>query len=444
MGIMKYSKYKPSGVEWIGEIPGHWQAYRLKYVAKANPSNIDKKTVEGEQDVLLCNYVDVYKNEFITEDLSLMAATASADQIDRFHLEAGDVLVTKDSEDPTDIAIPAVVKRDMPGVVCGYHLTHIRANPNKLNGFYLHRLFQSYTFNQQFTVKANGVTRYGLPAAAFTESVVCCPPLTDQQAIASYLDSKTALIDSTIRQKDRLIELLQEERTAIINRAVTRGLDPNVPMKDSGVEWLGQIPEHWDVKKLKYLVKGKLDYGANESAEEQVKTDPRYIRITDFGDDGLLKDETFKSLPYETAEPYLLMDGDVLFARSGATVGKTFQFKNYTGLACFAGYLIRATPDETCLLSDMLYLYTKSGMYDTWKNSIYNQATIQNIGADKYNTLPVPLPPVAEQKEIVKYLNMSFKKIDEAVERTVKEVDLLHEYRTALINEVVTGKRCVT
>src|SRR5690606_18614873 len=116
-------------------------------------------------------------------------------------------------------------------------------------------------------------------------------------------------------------------KTAIINQAVTKGIDPDVPLKDSGIEWLGEIPEHWEVKRLKYVVSRKLMYGANESADEEYRENPRYIRITDFGNDGKLKDNTFKSLPPEKANDYLIADGDLLFARSGATVGKTFQFK---------------------------------------------------------------------------------------------------------------------
>jgi type I restriction enzyme S subunit len=220
-GLDPNVKMKDSGVEWLGEIPQHWGTYRLKYVADANPSNIDKKSIEGEQPVLLCNYVDVYKNEFITRGLQFMEATASEDQIKRFTLKEGDVLATKDSEDPSDIAVPAAVKEDLTGVVCGYHLTHIRPIKSILDGFYLHRLFQAYSFNQQFTIKANGVTRYGLPSSAFTEAVVCCPPLNEQKDIVKFLVSKTALIDNSIQNYIHQMSFLKEFRTALINEVVT-------------------------------------------------------------------------------------------------------------------------------------------------------------------------------------------------------------------------------
>ena len=269
------------------------------------------------------------------------------------------------------------------------------------------------------------------------------PPLSEQTAIANYLDTKTAEIDQTIADKEALINLFEEEKKALINEAVTKGLNSKVPLKPSGIDWLGDIPEHWEVKKLKYLVEGKLMYGANEAAEFDNTEYPRYIRITDFSDNGTLKDDTFKSLPDEVAKDYLLTEGDILFARSGATVGKTFQFKDYKGLACFAGYLIKATIDKTKMLSDWLYYFTKSDLYDNWKNSIFNQATIQNIGADKYNLLPVPVCELEEQTTIVQYIETETTSTNEKINLIKQEVELLKEYRQALIFEAVTGKICV-
>lgn len=208
--------------------------------------------------------------------------------------------------------------------------------------------------------------------------------------------------------------------------------------KDSKAEWIGEIPQHWEIKKLKYVITGKLQYGANESSEFEIETDPRYIRITDFGEDGKLRDDTFKSLPLEKAKEYFLKDGDILFARSGATVGKTFQFKNYKGTACYAGYLIKATPSELCILSDFLYFYTKSASYENWKNSIFNQATIQNIGADKYSGLEIPIPQLEEQITINRYLDKKISQLDQLITKKQQLIELLEEERTAIINQAVT------
>lgn len=209
--------------------------------------------------------------------------------------------------------------------------------------------------------------------------------------------------------------------------------------KPSDVEWIGDIPEHWSVLRLRHLIKGRLMYGANESAELDDANLPRYIRITDFGDDGKLRDDTFRSLPVESAKDYYLTDGDILFARSGATVGKTFQYKGSSSSACFAGYLIRATPNTKFISSDFLYYFTKSVGYENWKNSIFSQATIQNIGADKYQNLIIPVPAsISEQNDLVNLLHRETEKIDSLIAKKNEFIERLKEKRTALISQVVT------
>ena len=208
--------------------------------------------------------------------------------------------------------------------------------------------------------------------------------------------------------------------------------------KPTNIEWIKNIPAHWELRKLKYIVNDKLMYGANEIAESENPINPRYIRITDFGDDGNLRKDTFKSLASDIAKDFLLCEGDILFARSGATVGKTFQFKNYNGIACFAGYLIKASPNILKINSDYLYYYTKSGTYENWKNSIFNQSTIQNIGADKYSLLEISIPPLQEQTLIANFLDEKTEKIDKLIETKKKLIELLKEERTAIINNAVT------
>ena len=211
--------------------------------------------------------------------------------------------------------------------------------------------------------------------------------------------------------------------------------------KDSGVEWIGKIPEHWEIFPLKRYLKESLKYGANESAEDDDISQPRYIRITDIDDNGNLKDETFKSLVWDKAKDYILKKGDVLFARSGATVGKTYLFnENYK--ACYAGYLIKASCNKV-LFPFYLIKYTQSGIYNNWKNSVFIQATIQNIGADKYSYLPIILPTFNEQQCIASYLDKKCAELDVSISKAQREIDLLQEYKQALVTEVVTGKRKV-
>ena len=213
---------------------------RLKVVAAVQLSNVDKHSEEGQVPVKLCNYVDVYYNDVITAELDFMNATATPDQVRRFLLRMGDVLITKDSESWNDIAVPAVVGEDLSDVLCGYHLAHITPGPD-VDGRFLARQFAAIGARDQFHVAANGITRFGLGGNAIRSSLFAIPPIDEQRAIVAFLDRETAKIDALVARKERLIELLQEKRTAIITRAVTRGLDPNVPVKDSGVRWLGEI-----------------------------------------------------------------------------------------------------------------------------------------------------------------------------------------------------------
>ena len=206
--------------------------------------------------------------------------------------------------------------------------------------------------------------------------------------------------------------------------------------KPSGIKWIGDIPEHWECNVLKRYLKGALKYGANESAELDNPDYPRYIRITDITLDGKLKEDTFKSLEPEKAKDYLLKKGDVLFARSGATVGKSFLF-DYDINACFAGYLIKATCSNK-LNPKFLFYYTLSKNYDNWRNSVFVLSTIQNIGADKYAVLPLCIPPAPEQEAIVAYLEKATANIDAYIKQTEQEINTLNELKQAEIAQVVT------
>ena len=209
--------------------------------------------------------------------------------------------------------------------------------------------------------------------------------------------------------------------------------------KDSGIEWIGEIPHQWVVNRLKNMVSEPLKYGANESATESNPDNPRYIRITDFGNDGNLRNDSYKSLPLEKAEGYFLKEGDLLFARSGATVGKTFLFKNYDGEACFAGYLIKASFDKMEISSTYIDYFTRSNYYENWKQSVFQQATIQNIGADKYNQLRISIPKsITEQTQIANYLDRKTQQIDVLIEKKESLIALLEEEYTAIINQAVT------
>lgn len=208
--------------------------------------------------------------------------------------------------------------------------------------------------------------------------------------------------------------------------------------QDSGVEWLGEIPEGWGVKPLKYLSKEPLKYGANESAEDEDPHSPRFIRITDINSDGTLKKDTYKSLPETIARDFLLQDGDILFARSGATVGKTFIYSNSWGRCCFAGYLVRFRSNKEQIDPKYLSLYSNSISYWDWISSVNIQSTIQNVSGEKYANHNIPLPPLHEQYIIAAFLDRETTRIDALIEKKERLITLLEEKRAGLISHAVT------
>lgn len=223
-GLNPNVKTKPSGIEWLGDIPEHWEVRKLKYVADCFPSNIDKHTRDDEKQVRLCNYTDVYKNDFITNDMSLMFATATNEQIEKFSLKIGDVIITKDSETANDIAVPAVVKEELENVVCGYHLSVLRPY-SKLVGEYLFRVLQCKPINIQFELCSNGVTRVGLGVYDMKKAQVPIPSLHEQKLIVSHIEAETAIINQAIATIEKEIALVLEYRTALIAEAVTGKID---------------------------------------------------------------------------------------------------------------------------------------------------------------------------------------------------------------------------
>jgi type I restriction enzyme, S subunit len=212
---------KDSGIIWIGEVPEHWEFKRLKDLSIIQNSNVDKKSIPSEIDIRLCNYVDVYKNEFINSSLDFMRATATKSEIAQFMIEEGDVFITKDSETCDDIAVPALATESLEGVICGYHLARIRTNRKAFLGAYLFRLFQSKQYGFRFVISAKGITRVGLGQSAISDAITPVPPLSEQKAIADYLDSKTAQIDQIIQTINTQIEKLKELRKTLINDVVT-------------------------------------------------------------------------------------------------------------------------------------------------------------------------------------------------------------------------------
>lgn len=321
-------------------------------------------------------------------------------------------------------------------------------NDKEMSANYFLRVFQYYYTNRVFFGFGQGVAtlgRWRLPAVNFKKIDVPVPPILEQQRIVTAIDENVGKVDALIANVQAQIEKLKAYKQSLITEVVTKGLDPAVPMKDSGIEWIGKIAETHTIFRLKYLLDSPMQYGANESGDKFIEDSVRYIRITDITADGKLKnDENNQYLPLDAADGYILKDKDVLFARSGGTVGKSFLYQEDYGTSAFAGYLIKAECDQSALLPEYLIYYSQSSLYELWKNMIFIQATIQNIGANKYSNMEIPVPPIDEQATIVEYLEGKCAQIDRLIAIKQAKIEKLEQYKRSLIYEYVTGKREVS
>lgn len=419
----RYSEYKDSGVKWLGKIPSHWEVMPLKSFIKFEKGKTPKEFSDENIGLpyLTMDYLRSRDNKIVKYPTS---------SIGLFEIEESEALVLWDGANAGEFTLS---KKGYLGSTMA-KISEYREYFNNLYFYYFLKMLEPTS--KDF---ANGTTIPHFDASILINYHYPIPPIDEQIVIGSYLDAATSKIDKAIAMQQKMIDLLNERKQIIIQNAVTKGLDENVEMKDSGVEWIGMIPKHWEISKLKYLIDAPLKYGANEASDLIDYSCPRYIRITDIDTNGKLKEETYRSLPMNKAEPYLLKKGDLLFARSGATVGKAFLFEEDYA-ACYAGYLIKAHMDLQKVLPKFVYLYTQTFAYQRWKESIFIQATIQNISGERYANMQIPMPTLEEQNKIIDMLTPKMQRFDSAITNCQRQITLLQERKQIIINEVVTGK----
>lgn len=430
-----------SGIEWIGAIPAEWTLLKMKYYSYM-------KGRIGWQGLTADEFIDEgpylvtgtdFENGRVCWERSYHISEKRYNEAIPIQLQVGDLLVTKDGT----IGKLAYIDELPDKASLNSHLLVIRPMGEKYVNRFLYWVLSSTVFQGYYELVSDGSTMNSLSQEKIGEFQFYAPPLPEQHAIARFLDAKCAKLDSIIADLQRQIEILQEYKKSVITQAVTKGLNPDAPMKDSGVEWIGDIPVHWEAKRMKYILAEPLQYGANETGDDYDENLPRYIRITDITEDNYLKNEGEQSLQFNVAKPYLLSDGDVLFARSGATVGKTFLYTKQFGVAAFAGYLIKAQTNKSKVLPRFLFYTTLGKGYENWKNTVFSQATIQNIGADKYAQLIVTVPPLKEQEHIISYLDIKCTRTDQILLDKKNQLKIMQENKSSLIYEYVTGKKRV-
>ena len=431
---ISYLAMKDSGVPWLGEVPEHWEMRRLRNTSEMRVSNVDKHTKDDEQPVRLCNYVDVYKNDRIRSGMAFMRATATTDEIERFRLRSGDVLITKDSEAWNDIGVSALVEDTQDDIVSGYHLALLRPFPERVDGGFLFRALQSTAVAYQFHVEANGVTRYGLSHSAIKSVWLPLPPLAEQAAIVRFLDHADRRIQRYIRAKQKLVTLLEEQKQAIIHRAVTRGLDPNVRLKPSGVEWLGKVPTHWERRRLKILLR-PVDRRSATGAETLLSL-RRDHGIVIYAEHFARPSQSRSLVGFK-----LVAVGQLVVNRLQANNGLVFC-SGINGLVSpdYSVFEMRK-PLQMQYLSDLLRTSSYRSHFRRESTGLgTGTAGFLRLYDDKFLETEVFLPPVQEQILISNSLANDIAKVKRLMEQQQRQLQFFNEFRTRLITDVVTGK----
>jgi len=437
--LVSYPSYKFTGVRWLEEIPEHWELRRLRTVAHLRVSTVDKNVTEGESAVRLCNYVDVYKNDQIDSSLDFMHATATGEEIERFRLERGDVLITKDSEAWDDIGVPALVTEPASDVISGYHLALLRPRSDALLGTYLFRALQSNALKQQFHVEAKGVTRYGLSHAGIKSVWLTLPPLSEQTPISRFLDHADRRIRHYILAKQKLIALLEEQKQTLISEAVTGRMDmrtdqPYRAYKPSGVDWLKDVPQHWERRRLKTLLR---------SVDQRSRTGEEPL-LSLRRDHGVVVYAEHFSRPPQARSLVgfkLVATGQLVVNRMQANNGLVFC-SSFDGLVS-PDYSVFETKKALQMefLSDLLRTPEYLAHFRRSATGLgTGTAGFLRLYDDRFLDTIVFLPPEDEQTMVLRELSNRVATINTLIDTERRALQQIDEYRSCLVAEVITGK----
>ena len=409
-----YESHKNSDLDWLGDIPTHWKVKKLKYLTYMK-GRIGWQNLRAEEFIDEGPYLITgmnFKEGKINWNEVYHISEERYDEAPEIQLSIDDVLMTKDG------TIGKVLYIDyLPGKASlNSHLLVLRPLNKEYHPKYLYYQIDSNTFKHHIEVTKTGTTFFGITQESVGEYPMILPPLAEQRSIATYLDRKTAQIDDLVARKEKLLALLQQKRQAIINEAVTSGLDANAPTKDSGIEWLGEIPAHWEVKKLKYIA--SLKSGETITAET-IDDEGEYPVYGGGGFRGYTSDFTHEG-HYSLIGRQGALCGNINYAQ-----GKFWASEHALVVSLLGEY-------ETVWLGELLR---------SMNLNQYSQSSAQpGISADRIQNLHIPVPPLNEQRDIVEFILTKGKKIDQAVTDIKTQLAYFKTYRQSLISEVVTGK----
>lgn len=429
--LKPYPAYKDSGLPWLGEIPTHWEERRAKYLFR----EIDERSDAGKEELLSVSHMTGVTPRSQKNVTMFMAESYAGHKICR----AGDLIINTMWAWMAALGVAKQV-----GIVSPSYAVYRPLQPSALVPDFVDHLLRTRAYQWEYISRSTGIrpSRLRLYPEKFLDMRIVCPPYEEQQHLVAYLRAKDRLIRRYIHAKRRLIELLNEQKQIIIHRAVARGLDPNVRFKPSGIDWLGDVPGHWGVKKLKWLA--EFNPSRAESAAYRDRNEPAvFLPMERVSSSGVFD-------PSEQRSASELWNGYTYFRRHDVVVAKiTPCFEN--GKGAYLGDLptefgfgttefivLRAKPD---VLPEFLYLLTALKTFRLLgADAMTGAAGQQRVPVGFLKNFAAPLPPIEEQRSVVDHIRKGFRLFDIAIDRVRREIDLLREYRIRLIAEVVTGK----
>ncbi|MEZ6965459.1 restriction endonuclease subunit S [Aeromonas sp. S9(2024)] len=418
---------------------------KLQDIAMVLVSNVDKKTYSGQKKVVLCNYMDVYSNDYITADLAFMESTASDKEISQFTLKKGDIVITKDSESPFDIGVPAVVVDDIPNLVCGYHLAIIRPDLTQVDPYYLAKQLSDDACVKYFGKVAAGSTRFGLSNGAIKETPIMLTGLPTQRKIGHISRNVNAQIVAT----EALVSKYQRVKQGIMTDLFSRGIDPATGQLRPSVHdapelyqetSIGLLPKEWEVCPLGSIssIASGITLGKDLSKMTTVRVP--YLRVANVQDGYLdLTEVKFVDVPEAEATKYLLLYGDVLMNEGGDfdKLGRGAVWRNEVEGCCHQNHVFRVRTVQAELRPEFLAYWSASTYGKRYFILNSKQSTnLASINSTQLKAFPVAKPSVDEQSAIEDRLQS----IDRMIDMCQLDVDKLKQQKSGLMRDLLTGK----
>lgn len=442
--MKQYPKYKDSGIQWIGQIPEEWKVINFKYCFMTSTGlNISKSDLV-EDGIAVISYGQIHSKSNTRTHLSdeLVRYIPEKLIIGKYNckLRKNDLVFADTSEDLEGCGNAVFIDSDKE-IYAGYHT--IIARPI-IDGEvkYLAYLFNTQEWRKQIREKVVGIKVYSITQNLLNNCTIILPSEAEQQTIVRYLDNKTSKIDECIRLLELQKTDLANYRKAIISQVVTRGLNPNAKLKDSGTEWIGQIPENWAITRIKNIANDEINSFCDGDWIESPYIEEsgiRYLTSGNIGDGkfkrqgkGYISEKTFVDLGCKFAYP-----GDLVFCRLNAPYGRSciLPIDEDRYVIAVDNVILRTNEDKRYIC-----YFTQTVIYQQYIEQICNGMAMQRISRKKLGDIAIPIPPRAEQQAIVDYLDTKTAKIDETIANIDAQIADLRDYRSALISDVVIGK----